>query len=95
MGYRRTQLLRGLSGISLLVSAGSIIAAINWYSIWRSSAPAAAQENPPPSGLLETQATFQQWFIVALSGLVLPLACCVFPDTRPSKEPRVHARGRG
>lgn len=84
MGYRTTQLLRGLSGISLLVSVGSIIAAINWHNNWRSTALVGAQQSPPTTGLLavEAQATFQQWVIVALIGLVLPLACCVFPEGR-------------
>lgn len=87
MGYRTRQLLRGLSGISLLVSVGSIIAATNWHSIWRSTALVGAQQSPPTTGLVavEAQATFQQWVIVALIGLVLPLASCVFPDARASR----------
>lgn len=83
MSYRTRQLLRGLSGISLLVSVGAIIAALNWHSIWRSISLAGGQQTPLTPSLLEVQATFQQWVIVALLGLVFPVACCVFPDARP------------
>ena len=88
MGYRTRQLLRGVSGISLLVSVGSIIAAMNWHSIWRSTALVGAQQSPPTTGLIavEAQATFQQWVIVALIGLVVPLACCLVPDARAGKD---------
>ncbi|WP_374971173.1 hypothetical protein [Terrabacter sp. BE26] len=83
MGYRARQLLAGLSGISLLVFVGSIIAAMNWHSIWRSTTLGDAQQSPATSrGALEAQATFQQWVIVALVALVLPLASCVFSDAR-------------
>lgn len=96
MGYRTRQLLRGLSGISLLVSVGSIIAAVNWHSNWRSIAMAGAQESPPITGLVavEAQATFQQWVIVALIGFILPLACCVFPDAPAGQEPLGRSSGR-
>ncbi|GAA1984902.1 hypothetical protein GCM10009817_27940 [Terrabacter lapilli] len=85
MSYRTRQLLRGLSGISLLVSVGAIIAAMNWHSIWRSITVDGARQSPATPGLLETQSTFQQWVIVALIGMVLPLASCVFPDARASR----------
>ena len=43
-GLPAGRFLCGVSGIPLLVSAGSIVAAMNWHSIWRSTALVGAQQ---------------------------------------------------
>jgi cytochrome c oxidase subunit IV len=97
MGYRTRQLLRWARGISLVVAVGSIVAAMNWHGIWRSTALVGAQQSPPTTSLhaVEAQATFQQWVIVALIGLAITVASCVFPVDRAAEEPLELAGGRG
>ena len=89
MVHRMRELLRWASGVSLLVAAGSIVAAMNWHGTWRSFALVSAE--PTSLSAVEAQATFQQWVIVALIGLAVAAASCLFPVPRAENTDSEHS----
>jgi len=62
--------LRWATRVSLVVSLGSVVAAMNWHGTWHFFALEGAKQSPPTTSLaaVEAQATFQQWVIVRSSG---------------------------
>ncbi|KRC90861.1 hypothetical protein ASE25_22110 [Terrabacter sp. Root85] len=61
---------------------------MNWLSTWRAFALTSAE--PTSVSAVEAQATFQQWVIVALIGLAVAVASCVFPVARAENTHKDH-----
>jgi hypothetical protein len=74
---------RGLDWVAagaLLVAAGAVVAAVNWYSTWSFFARLDVQRGGGAGAIsVESQQTFMQWVVVALGALVCAAALALLP----------------